>query len=111
MLNCGIACTEEDQGSLREHLERALQENADLTVYCRVKCKQHFADRPGFSQQPKDILMELTGRAHYMPDDPQPKLFFVVAKSYPSRSVSTYVVDPPLIPRRLGELTWLMSTG
>jgi hypothetical protein len=53
-----------------------------------VRCKQHFSDHPEFREEAKDVMMELKGRAHYVPNEPDPKILFVVAKSYPSKSVA-----------------------
>ena len=81
--------------------DKSIEQRSEIEVYARLQCKPTepflISATPGsvgeFSAPPpKEVLFEIKGYPHFLPDTDEFKCFFAVAKPYPSRNTAMSVV-------------------
>ena len=63
-----------------------------MLAYARIQCKNEFYVASDYTSAPREVLFEIRGRPHYLPDSEEFKCFFAMAQPYPSRNTAMYVL-------------------
>lgn len=82
---------DDDQHNFRDDFQRSVETKQELFSYARLKCKRELVTNPNQSTSQKELLFEIKGHPHYMPEDNECKCFFAMAKLYPSRNTAMHV--------------------
>lgn len=92
---------EEDHAMFQSMFSDSIQQKSEMESYARLQCKttQLFPiiATPGNVRQfvappPKEILFEIKGYPHFLPETDEFKCFFAVAKPYPSGKTAKSVL-------------------
>ena len=70
----------------------SVQTRTDLLAYARLQCKNEFNVSRDYTSAPKEVLFEIRGRPHHLPDTDEFKCYFAMAQPYPSRNTAMYVL-------------------
>ena len=62
-----------------------------MLVYVRIQCKNEFYVASDYTSAPREVLFEIRGRPHFLPDTDEFRCFFAMAQPYPSRNTAMYV--------------------
>ncbi|KAH9950301.1 hypothetical protein B0H21DRAFT_870965 [Amylocystis lapponica] len=78
----------DDRASFRTAFAESVTTGSSLLTYTRLQCKNDFLVTGDYTSRPREVLFELTGHAHVLPDTHEFKCFFAMAKPYPSRNTA-----------------------
>ncbi|CCL99268.1 uncharacterized protein FIBRA_01283 [Fibroporia radiculosa] len=78
----------DDRASFRSAFEESVRTRRAMLAYARLQCKNDFYMANDYSSRPREVLFEITGRPHVLPDTDAFQCFFAVAKPYPSRNTA-----------------------
>ena len=67
-----------------------------MLAYARLQCKNEFYVSANLTSEPREVLFEIRGRPHYLPDSGDFKCYFAMAQPYPSRNTAMYVPPVPI---------------
>ncbi|KAI0748503.1 hypothetical protein C8Q80DRAFT_1103352 [Daedaleopsis nitida] len=77
----------DDRENFRKAFTESVQSKTEMLAYARMQWKNEFyMSTTDFSSAPKEVLFEIKGRPHYLPDTGEFKCYFAMAQPYPSRN-------------------------
>ena len=83
-----------------------------MLAYARLQCKNEFYVSRDYTSAPKEVLFEIRGRPHYLPDTDDFKCYFAMAQPYPSRNTAMYACLPvPFACKRCSDAFCARATG
>ncbi|KAF9818613.1 hypothetical protein IEO21_02593 [Rhodonia placenta] len=78
----------DDRVTFRSMVRECIQSKQSLLAYSRLQCKNDFYMASDYSSRPREVLFEITGHSHFLPDTGEFRCFFAMAKPYPSRNTA-----------------------
>ena len=81
----------DDRGNFRAAFADSVRSKTEMLAYARLQCKNEFYVASDYTSAPREVLFEVRGRPHHMPDTDEFKCFFAMAQPYPSRNTAMYV--------------------
>ena len=84
----------DDRGNFRAAFTDSVRSKTEMLAYARLQCKNEFYVSRDYTSAPKEVLFEIRGRPHYLPDTDDFKCYFAMAQPYPSRNTAMYVRLP-----------------
>lgn len=86
--------TASDRGNFRNAFAESVRGRTDMLAYARLQCKNEFYVSTDYTSAPREVLFEIRGRPHYLPESGDFKCCFAMAQPYPSRNTAMYVPSP-----------------
>lgn len=81
----------DDRAGFRAAFAESLRTRTELLAYARLQCKNEFYVAADYTSAPREVLFELRGRPHFLPDSDAFQCFFAMAQPYPSRNTAMCV--------------------
>ncbi|KAL4248834.1 Plant GATA Transcription Factor [Abortiporus biennis] len=82
----------DDRASFSEMLQASIRNQTELLTYSRLRCKPTnlfvAGANPEYQTNTKEVLFEIKGYPHYIPDRRDCSCYFAMAKPYPSRNTA-----------------------
>ncbi|KAL1947982.1 hypothetical protein VTO73DRAFT_13706 [Trametes versicolor] len=78
----------DDRAGFRAAFAESLRTRTELLAYARLQCKNEFYVAADYTSAPREVLFELRGRPHFLPDSDAFQCFFAMAQPYPSRNTA-----------------------
>ncbi|KAI0707790.1 hypothetical protein C8Q76DRAFT_628231 [Earliella scabrosa] len=79
----------DDREQFRAAFTESVRSKTEMLAYARLQCKNEFyVSATDYSSAPKEVLFEIRGRPHYLPDSDEFKCYFAMAQPYPSRNTA-----------------------
>ena len=83
----------DDREQFRAAFTESVRSKTEMLAYARLQCKNEFyVSATDYSSAPKEVLFEIRGRPHYLPDSDEFKCYFAMAQPYPSRNTAMCVL-------------------
>ena len=84
--------TVDDRANFRNAFAESVRSKTEMLVYARLQCKHEFYVANDYTSAPREVLFEIRGRPHYLPDTNEFKCYSAMAQPYPSRNTAMYVL-------------------
>ncbi|RDX56426.1 GATA-domain-containing protein [Lentinus brumalis] len=78
----------DDRGNFRAAFTESVRSKTEMLAYARLQCKNEFNVSRDYTSAPKEVLFEIRGRPHHLPDTDEFKCYFAMAQPYPSRNTA-----------------------
>ncbi|KAI0664710.1 hypothetical protein C8Q70DRAFT_7931 [Cubamyces menziesii] len=78
----------DDRANFRNAFAESVRSKTEMLVYARLQCKHEFYVANDYTSAPREVLFEIRGRPHYLPDTNEFKCYFAMAQPYPSRNTA-----------------------
>ncbi|KAH9901481.1 hypothetical protein C8Q73DRAFT_743018 [Cubamyces lactineus] len=78
----------DDRTNFRNAFAESVRSKTEMLVYARLQCKHEFYVASDYTSAPREVLFEIRGRPHYLPDTDEFKCYFAMAQPYPSRNTA-----------------------
>ncbi|KAH9945825.1 uncharacterized protein BXZ73DRAFT_37082 [Epithele typhae] len=78
----------DDRDNFRAAFTESIHGRSEMLTYARIQCKNEFYVANDFTSAPREILFEIKGRPHHLPDTGEFKCYFAMAQPYPSRNTA-----------------------
>ena len=82
------ACAAGDRAKFRAAFDESIRTRGEMLAYARIQCKNQFHVVSGHRSAPREVLFEVKGRPHFLPDSGEFRCFFAMAQPYPSRNTA-----------------------
>ncbi len=87
----------DDRAGFRAAFAESVRTRTELLAYARLQCKNEFYVAADYTSAPREVLFELRGRPHFLPDSDAFQCFFAMAQPYPSRNTAMCVLGTRLL--------------
>lgn len=87
----------DDRAGFRAAFAESVRTRTELLAYARLQCKNEFYVAADYTSAPREVLFELRGRPHFLPDSDAFQCFFAMAQPYPSRNTAMCVACSSLL--------------
>ncbi|PIL24287.1 transcription factor [Ganoderma sinense ZZ0214-1] len=77
-----------DRVNFRTAFAESVRARTEMLAYARLQCKNEFFVSANLTPEPREVLFEIRGRPHYLPDSGDFKCYFAMAQPYPSRNTA-----------------------
>ncbi|KAM5531739.1 hypothetical protein V8D89_014588 [Ganoderma adspersum] len=77
-----------DRVNFRTSFAESVRGRTDMLAYARLQCKNEFYVSANLTSEPREVLFEIRGRPHYLPESGDFKCYFAMAQPYPSRNTA-----------------------
>ena len=57
-----------DRANFRTSFAESVRGRTDMLAYARLQCKNEFYVSANLTSEPREVLFEIRGRPHYLPD-------------------------------------------
>ncbi|CDO73601.1 hypothetical protein BN946_scf185014.g71 [Trametes cinnabarina] len=81
----------DDRANFRNAFTESVRSKTEMLAYVRLQCKNEFYVASDLTSAPREVLFEIRGRPHFLPDSDEFKCYFAMAQPYPSRNIAMYV--------------------
>ncbi|PCH37731.1 hypothetical protein WOLCODRAFT_135811 [Wolfiporia cocos MD-104 SS10] len=78
----------DDRAGFSALFRESVETNGSLLAYARLQCKNEVYAAADYAARPREVLFEITGHPHVLPETGKFQCFFAVAKPYPSRNTA-----------------------
>ncbi|KAI0372989.1 GATA-domain-containing protein [Pilatotrama ljubarskyi] len=78
----------DDRAHFRSAFSESVRSKTEMLVYARLQCKNEFFVASDYTSAPREVLFEIRGRPHFLPDTDEFKCYFAMAQPYPSRNTA-----------------------
>ncbi|KAI0362473.1 GATA-domain-containing protein [Trametes cingulata] len=78
----------DDRANFRTAFTESIRSKTEMLVYARLQCKNEFYVASDYTSAPREVLFEIRGRPHFLPDTDEFKCYFAMAQPYPSRNTA-----------------------
>ncbi|KAI0636646.1 hypothetical protein C8Q77DRAFT_1154565 [Trametes polyzona] len=78
----------DDRENFRAAFTESVRSRTELLAYARLQCKNEFYVASDYTSAPREVLFELRGRPHFLPDSDAFQCYFAMAQPYPSRNTA-----------------------
>ncbi|OBZ65666.1 Cutinase gene palindrome-binding protein [Grifola frondosa] len=78
----------DDRTSFQLMFMQSISNNTEILAYCRLQCKNDFYVCSDYTSAPREVLFEIKGHPHFLPDSTKFLCYFAMAKPYPSRNTA-----------------------
>ncbi|KAI0822720.1 hypothetical protein BC628DRAFT_1326521 [Trametes gibbosa] len=78
----------DDRAHFRAAFAESVRARTEMLVYARLQCKHEFYVASNYTSAPREVLFELRGRPHFLPDAGPFQCYFAMAQPHPSRNTA-----------------------
>ncbi|KAH9857224.1 hypothetical protein C2E23DRAFT_881686 [Lenzites betulinus] len=78
----------DDRAHFRAAFAESVRARTEMLAYVRLQCKHEFYVASNYTSAPREVLFELRGRPHYLPDGGAFQCYFAMAQPHPSRNTA-----------------------
>ncbi|KAI0672885.1 hypothetical protein C8Q78DRAFT_1077203 [Trametes maxima] len=78
----------DDRVSFRTSFAESVRSKTEMLVYARLQCKNEFYVASDYRSAPREVLFEIRGRPHFLPETDDFQCYFAMAQPYPSRNTA-----------------------
>ncbi|KAI0647390.1 hypothetical protein C8Q79DRAFT_907820 [Trametes meyenii] len=78
----------DDRVSFRTSFNESVRSKTEMLAYARLQCKHEFYVASDYTSAPREVLFEIRGRPHFLPDTDDFQCYFAMAQPYPSRNTA-----------------------